>query len=127
MQLGMIGLGRMGANMVRRLMRDGHECVAYDVNPTMSLLTSGWTAPETDLAARLPEPVASGALANQAEPTFDFMNEDNWGVALEALPAVFRLGVDPYTTNQALEGYDSAIRYLERTIRDYEKLADNHD
>ena len=33
MQLGMIGLGRMGANMVRRLMRDGHECVAYDVNP----------------------------------------------------------------------------------------------
>ena len=30
MQLGMIGLGRMGANMVRRLMRDGHTCVAYD-------------------------------------------------------------------------------------------------
>src|SRR5919197_3690115 len=32
MQLGMIGLGRMGANIVRRLMRGGHECVAYDVN-----------------------------------------------------------------------------------------------
>src|ERR1035437_7594718 len=31
MQVGMIGLGRMGANMVRRLMRGGHECVAYDV------------------------------------------------------------------------------------------------
>jgi 6-phosphogluconate dehydrogenase len=30
MQLGMIGLGRMGANIVRRLMRDGHRCVAYD-------------------------------------------------------------------------------------------------
>ncbi len=30
MQLGMIGLGRMGANIVRRLMRDGHECVVYD-------------------------------------------------------------------------------------------------
>ncbi len=30
MQLGMIGLGRMGANMVRRLMRDGHACVVYD-------------------------------------------------------------------------------------------------
>ena len=30
MQLGMIGLGRMGANMVRRLMRGGHECVVYD-------------------------------------------------------------------------------------------------
>ena len=33
MQLGMIGLGRMGANIVRRLMRDGHACVVYDVNP----------------------------------------------------------------------------------------------
>jgi 6-phosphogluconate dehydrogenase len=33
MQLGMIGLGRMGANLVRRLMRGGHECVVYDVNP----------------------------------------------------------------------------------------------
>ena len=33
MQLGMIGLGRMGANLVRRLMRDGHRCVVYDVNP----------------------------------------------------------------------------------------------
>jgi len=33
MQLGMIGLGRMGANMVRRLMRDGHACVVQDVSP----------------------------------------------------------------------------------------------
>ncbi|HZI46695.1 MAG TPA: NADP-dependent phosphogluconate dehydrogenase, partial [Pyrinomonadaceae bacterium] len=32
MQLGMIGLGRMGANMVRRLMRDAHECVVWDMN-----------------------------------------------------------------------------------------------
>ncbi|HLZ33385.1 MAG TPA: decarboxylating 6-phosphogluconate dehydrogenase [Nitrospira sp.] len=33
MQLGMIGLGRMGANMVRRLMRGGHQCVVFDMNP----------------------------------------------------------------------------------------------
>ncbi|MEZ0364500.1 phosphogluconate dehydrogenase (NAD(+)-dependent, decarboxylating) [Mycobacterium sp. pUA109] len=33
MQLGMIGLGRMGANLVRRLVKDGHECVVYDHNP----------------------------------------------------------------------------------------------
>jgi 6-phosphogluconate dehydrogenase len=33
MQLGMIGLGRMGANMVRRLLRGGHDCVVYDVHP----------------------------------------------------------------------------------------------
>ena len=30
MQLGMIGLGRMGANMARRLVRGGHECVVFD-------------------------------------------------------------------------------------------------
>ncbi|WP_422012865.1 phosphogluconate dehydrogenase (NAD(+)-dependent, decarboxylating) [Reyranella sp.] len=33
MQLGMIGLGRMGANLVRRLVRHGHECVVFDQNP----------------------------------------------------------------------------------------------
>src|ERR1700753_1870941 len=33
MQLGMIGLGRMGANMVRRLVRHGHQCVVFDMSP----------------------------------------------------------------------------------------------
>jgi 6-phosphogluconate dehydrogenase len=33
MQLGMVGLGRMGANMTRRLIRKGHECVVFDVSP----------------------------------------------------------------------------------------------
>src|SRR5262245_42405544 len=33
MQMGMIGLGRMGANMVRRLLRAGHECVIFDTFP----------------------------------------------------------------------------------------------
>jgi 6-phosphogluconate dehydrogenase len=33
MQLGMIGLGRMGGNMARRLMHAGHQCVVYDLNP----------------------------------------------------------------------------------------------
>jgi 6-phosphogluconate dehydrogenase len=35
MQLGMVGLGRMGANLVRRLMRDGHRCVGYDRTPAV--------------------------------------------------------------------------------------------
>ena len=40
MQLGMIGLGRMGANMVRRLLRAGHECVVFDLSPkTVNELT----------------------------------------------------------------------------------------
>ena len=33
MQLGMVGLGRMGSNMVRRLLRGGHECVVFDRSP----------------------------------------------------------------------------------------------
>ena len=45
MQLGMIGLGRMGANLVRRLRRDGHTCVAYDVSadPVKELAGEGAT------------------------------------------------------------------------------------
>ena len=41
MQLGMVGLGRMGANLVRRLTRDGHECVVYDRNADAVRLLSG--------------------------------------------------------------------------------------
>ena len=33
MQLGMIGLGRMGANMVRRLIKGGHDCAVFDMSP----------------------------------------------------------------------------------------------
>jgi 6-phosphogluconate dehydrogenase len=43
MQLGMIGLGRMGASMVRRLLRDGHACVVHDLQPSAvaALVTDG--------------------------------------------------------------------------------------
>jgi 6-phosphogluconate dehydrogenase len=60
MQLGMIGLGRMGANLVRRLMRGGHRCVVYDRNPevVMSLEAEGATGAESlaDFAAKLDKP-----------------------------------------------------------------------
>jgi 6-phosphogluconate dehydrogenase len=60
MQLGMIGLGRMGANLVRRLMRDGHRCVAYDRNPDVvkSLEAEGATGAESlaDFVAKLDKP-----------------------------------------------------------------------
>jgi 6-phosphogluconate dehydrogenase len=48
MQLGMVGLGRMGANMVRRLMKDGHECVVYDVNADAVKELGGEGATESD-------------------------------------------------------------------------------
>ncbi|HEX7589705.1 MAG TPA: decarboxylating 6-phosphogluconate dehydrogenase [Demequinaceae bacterium] len=48
MQLGMIGLGRMGSNMVRRLMRDGHACVVYDLNPdSVAALVAKLDAPRS--------------------------------------------------------------------------------
>ena len=49
MQLGMIGLGRMGGNMVRRLMRAGHECVVFDLNAELVsvLATEGAVAAES--------------------------------------------------------------------------------
>jgi 6-phosphogluconate dehydrogenase len=62
MQLGMIGLGRMGANLVRRLMRDGHECVAWDVSAdaVTSLAAEGATGADSlaDFAAKLSKPRA---------------------------------------------------------------------
>jgi 6-phosphogluconate dehydrogenase len=62
MQLGMIGLGRMGANMVRRLMRAGHECVVYDVGPdaVKQLASEGATGSESleDFVGKLAQPRA---------------------------------------------------------------------
>ncbi len=50
MQLGMVGLGRMGANLVRRLLRDGHELVVFDVNDaTVKELANEGASPSTSL------------------------------------------------------------------------------
>ncbi len=60
MQLGMIGLGRMGANMVRRLMRQGHACVVFDTNPAtvQELVAEGAIGSDSleDLVAKLEAP-----------------------------------------------------------------------
>jgi 6-phosphogluconate dehydrogenase len=60
MQLGMIGLGRMGANLVRRLMRDGHQCAVYDVNAdaVQTLAGEGATGATSlaDLVSKLDRP-----------------------------------------------------------------------
>jgi 6-phosphogluconate dehydrogenase len=60
MQLGMIGLGRMGANLVRRLMRDGHRCVVFDVNADVvkELESEGATGATSlqDFAGKLEKP-----------------------------------------------------------------------
>jgi len=60
MQVGMVGLGRMGANMVRRLLRAGHQCVVFDVSPAAvkTLADEGavGAASLDDFAARLTKP-----------------------------------------------------------------------
>jgi len=63
MQMGMIGLGRMGANMVRRLMRGGHQCVVFDLSSkaVAELAKEGAVAASSleDFAAKLTKPRVS--------------------------------------------------------------------
>ena len=79
MQLGMVGLGRMGANLVRRLMRDGHECVVYDVDPgaVSTLAAEGATGVESldDFVARLSKPRAAWVMVPAGEITEKTVND----------------------------------------------------
>ena len=62
MQIAMMGLGRMGANMVRRLMRAGHECVVYDIDPkaVAAMVAEGAIGASStdDMLAKLAKPRA---------------------------------------------------------------------
>jgi 6-phosphogluconate dehydrogenase len=73
MDLGIVGLGRMGANMARRLMRDGHRIVAYDVNPdaVSSLAGEGADGASSlaDLAGKLSAPRAVWVMVPSGEIT----------------------------------------------------------
>jgi len=72
-QLGMIGLGRMGGNMVRRLMANGHECVVFDLNSenVQLLAAEGATgaASMDDFVAKLKKPRAAWVMVPAGEPT----------------------------------------------------------
>jgi 6-phosphogluconate dehydrogenase len=73
MELGIVGLGRMGANMARRLMRDGHKIVAYDVNPDSVATLAGEGAEGAsslgDLASKLSAPRSVWAMVPAGEIT----------------------------------------------------------
>src|SRR4029077_11244888 len=73
MQIGMIGLGRMGANMVRRLMRGGHQCVVFDLNPAnVSGLVSEGAAGATSMeefVQKLTKPRAAWVMVPAGDAT----------------------------------------------------------
>ena len=75
MQLGMIGLGRMGANMVRRLMKQQHECVVFDFNKdnVQALVKEGATGAESleELVSKLAAPRAVWIMVPAGQPTED--------------------------------------------------------
>ena len=79
MQLGMIGLGRMGANMVRRLMRGGHECVVWDMNQASvkDLAGAGAKGAESldDFIAKLNKPRAIWIMVPAGDATEKTVNE----------------------------------------------------
>jgi 6-phosphogluconate dehydrogenase len=73
MQLGMVGLGRMGANIARRVMRDGHSCVGYDVNreAVEAIVADGVTGAFTleEFASKLDAPRAVWVMVPAGEIT----------------------------------------------------------
>jgi len=87
MQLGMVGLGRMGANLVRRLMRDGHSCVVFDRNPDVvaALAKEGATGASSmaDFVGKLSAPRAAWVMVPAGEIT---------GRSIEQLAALMEPG-----------------------------------
>src|ERR1041385_7491564 len=86
MQLGMIGLGRMGANMARRLMRNGHQCVVYDrsADAVKQLATEGAKGANSidDLIAGMSKPRHVWVMVPAGAPTESTISE--LGEKLEA-------------------------------------------
>ena len=75
MQIGMIGLGRMGGNMAKRLMRNGHTCVAFDLTPANvdGLVKEGATGSSSldDFVKKLSKPRAAWVMVPAGKPTED--------------------------------------------------------
>ncbi len=87
MQIGMVGLGRMGASMARRLLRAGHPCVVFDVSPAAVAALAGDSATGAasleDLVRRLPRPravwmmVPAGAVDATIAGLLPFLERDD--------------------------------------------------
>jgi 6-phosphogluconate dehydrogenase len=117
MQLGMVGLGRMGANIVRRLMRDGHDCVVYDVNPhtVKELAGEGAAGSDSleDFAAKLSKPRAAWVMVPAGQITETTV--DQLGAVLESGDAIIDGGNSYYRDDirRSAKLAEQAIDYID--------------
>ena len=116
MQLGMIGLGRMGNGLVRRLMADGHECVVYDVNDSAvkDLAGVGATGASSlaDFASKLTKPRAAWIMVPAA---FTGQTVTELAAVFEADDIIIDGGNSYYRDDiaRAKEVADSGIHYVD--------------
>jgi 6-phosphogluconate dehydrogenase len=117
MQLGMVGLGRMGGNIVRRLMRDGHDCVVFDVNPNAveKLAGEGATGADSldDFVAKLDKPRAAWVMVPAGEITESSVGD--LGQRLESGDAIIDGGNSYYRDDirRAQELSERGIDYID--------------
>jgi 6-phosphogluconate dehydrogenase len=117
MQLGMVGLGRMGSNLVRRLLPAGHECVVYDVNPgaVEELAGEGATAAGSldELVAALEPPRAVWVMVPAGQITEQTVGE--LGERMDAGDTIIDGGNSYYRDDIARAGALSAkgIHYVD--------------
>jgi len=117
MQLGMVGLGRMGANIVRRLIRDGHQCVVFDLDPDIVAALAGEGASGADslddFVAKLDLPRAAWVMVPAGEITESTVAE--LGSRLQAGDAIIDGGNSYYRDDirRAAELAERGIEYLD--------------
>jgi 6-phosphogluconate dehydrogenase len=117
MELGIVGLGRMGANMARRLMRDGHQIVAYDVNPEAVAALAGEGAQGAssiqDMVSAMPAPRSIWVMVPAGEITESTVKEV--AAALESGDAIIDGGNSYYRDDirRAKEVGERGVDYVD--------------
>lgn len=117
MQMGMVGLGRMGSNMVRRLMKNGHQCVVYDrgVESVQHLEQEGakGAASLEDMVQQLTAPRAVWVMVPAGDPTEQVVNE--LAAHMEAGDIIIDGGNSYYKDDvrRARQVQDKGIKYVD--------------
>ncbi len=112
MQLGLIGLGKMGGNMAERLRRDGHDVVGYDRNPASPRTVDSLEA----LASALSAPRVVWVMVPSGEPTRQTIGE--LGAHLAAGDVIIDGGNSRYTDDQlhATALAEKGVRYIDAGV-----------